>query len=125
MNIYIRIGSTVVLLALVFYTLGFVNERKIKTAGKTVLLFYTLGLVMDVTATGLMIKGATHLFSIHGLIGYTSLTGMIVEVISLWRFKIKKGMQQYFPQWLHRLSVYTYSWWIIAFVTGLVLVMVH
>lgn len=90
-----------------------------------VLIFYTVGLAMDITATSLMIKGAVHLFSIHGLIGYSSLTGMIAEVISLWRFKVRNGMQQNFPRWLHRLSVYTYSWWMIAFITGLILVMVH
>jgi hypothetical protein len=49
------IGSLIVTLALVFYSIGFAKERRKKVITSTVLLFYTIGVSLDITATIFMI----------------------------------------------------------------------
>ena len=45
------IGSMVVTIALIFYSIGFVKEQRRKIVTGKVLLFYTIGVMLDITAT--------------------------------------------------------------------------
>lgn len=53
------IGSMVVTIALVFYSIGFIKERRKQLVSSGVLLFYTIGVTLDITATILMIIGSS------------------------------------------------------------------
>jgi len=113
------IGSFVVIIALVLYSIGFIKEQRKKLVTSGVLLFYTLGVIFDISATTLMILGSTKgLMTFHGFIGYSSLLGMCIDTILLWRFNRKKGAEEKVSKSLNIYSRIAYSWWVIAFITG-------
>jgi hypothetical protein len=117
------IGSMVVILAMVSYSAGYFKEKRIKLITSRVLLFYSIGLLLDITATTLMIIGSTKgMITLHGLIGYSSLLGMLIDTFLLWRYNLKEGSDKVVSRPLHIYSMLAYTWWIIAFITGGVLV---
>ncbi len=119
------IGSLVVTIALLFYSLGFSKERKGRLVTRKVLFFYTIGVCLDITATILMIAGSSRgLVTPHGIIGYSSLLGMLADTILLWRFNLKKGSVTEVDRGLHIYSGIAFTWWIIAYITGGLLVAV-
>ena len=117
------IGSMIVTIALVFYSLGFVKEQRIRLVTSRVLLFYTVGVSLDFTATIFMIIGSSKgMITIHGLIGYSSLLGMLTDTFLLWRHNLKQGPEKNVSSNLHLYSRIAYIWWIIAYITGGLLV---
>lgn len=117
------IGSIVVTIALVFYSIGFTKERRKRLVTSGVLTFYTIGVSLDITATIFMIMGSSKgLVTLHGLIGYSALLGMLVDTFILWRHYLKKGSCEIVSQSVHLYSRIAYIWWILAFITGGLLV---
>jgi hypothetical protein len=120
------IASFVVTLALIFYSIGFTKENKRKLVTSRVLLFYTIGVSLDITATILMIIGSSKgMLTAHGFIGYSSLLGMLTDTILLWRYNLKNGSEK---EVTHTLQVYSriaFTWWIIAYITGGLLVAIN
>jgi hypothetical protein len=117
------IGSMVVTIALVFYSIGYFTERKKQLITSKVLLFYTVGVILDITATIFMILGSSKgMITLHGFIGYSSLLGMLTDTVLLWRHNLKEGPDQNVSRRLQLFSGITYTWWVIAFVTGGLLV---
>ncbi len=124
MNILLRIGTSVVFFALVFYSAGIFAEQKTKRVVLPVLVFLSLGICADIIATGFMIAGSSKgFFTLHGVIGYTSLIGMLIENVLIWRIRLKNGIETVVPDRIHRYSRYAYYWWVIAFITGGLLVL--
>jgi hypothetical protein len=116
-------GSIIVTLALIIYSTGFFNERKVKHITNRVIFFYTLGVSLDITATIFMIIGSSKgLVTLHGMIGYSSLLGMLTDTILLWRYNIRKGPATEVSKGLHLYSMIAYTWWVIAYITGGLLV---
>jgi len=116
------IGSTVVTIALVFYSLGYFNVKK-RLISSRVLLFYTIGVTLDITATVFMIIGSSKgMLTLHGFIGYSSLLGMITDTFILWRHYLKEGSEKIVSDRVHLYSRITYIWWIVAYITGGLLV---
>jgi hypothetical protein len=117
------IGSFVVTIALVFYSIGYTKERRRQLVTPSVLSFYTIGISLDITATIFMIIGSTKgLVTPHGMIGYSSLLGMLTDTFILWRHYLKKGPGENVSHPVHLFSRLAYIWWIIAFITGGLLV---
>ena len=117
------IGSMVVTIALVFYSIGFAKERRKQLVSSGVLLFYTIGITLDITATILMILGSSKgMLTIHGFIGYSSLLGMLTDTFLLWRHNLKEGPGIKVNKRLQIYSRIAYTWWIIAYITGGLLV---
>lgn len=88
-----------------------------------VLAFLTIGVTLDITATTFMIIGSeSGPFTLHGVLGYSSLTAMLIDTVLIWRFWLNGGVKTKVPRWLHLYSRAAYSWWVIAFVTGSLLV---
>jgi hypothetical protein len=117
------IGSMVVTIALVFYSIGFSKERKRKLVSSSVLLFYAIGVSLDITATIFMIIGSSKgIITVHGLIGYSSLLGMLTDTFLLWRYNLNHGPDKVVSKRLHLYSRIAYTWWIIAYITGGLLV---
>lgn len=117
-------GSFIVMFALLFYTIGFLKVRKIKIVTAFVLVFYTIGVSLDITATTFMIIGSTKgLFTAHGLLGYSALLGMLTDTILFWRYKLKHGSSEPIRKSLHLYSQIAYGWWLIAFISGGLLVL--
>ena len=117
------IATSIVTLALIFYTIGIISEQVRKLLTKRVLSFVTIGIIFDVTATTLMIIGSANSpFTLHGLLGYSSLTLMMIDVVLLWRLRNQKGYGSV-PHKLHIYSRVSYTWWVLAYITGGLLVM--
>ena len=122
MKITILIGIIVVVLALIFYSIGILNEQFKKRINKTVLIFLSLGLFFDIMATCCMIAGSEKLeFTFHGTLGYTALFIMIIETILAFRFNKANGSEATVPKALHLYSRFAYILWLIAFATGFAL----
>ena len=116
-------GSVIVTIALVFYTIGFLNAKRSKLASSKVLLFYTIGVTLDITATVFMIIGSSKgMITLHGIIGYSSLLGMLTDTFILWRHNLKHGPDSDISTSVYNFSGITYTWWVIAYITGGLLV---
>jgi len=123
MKTYSMIGSFVVIFALLFYSLGFVKVQRKQFVNSRVLLFFTLGVVLDISATTLMILGSSKgMLSLHGILGYSSLLGMCTDTFLLWKHNIKKGSGVKVNKNLNIYSRVAYIWWVLAFITGGLLV---
>ena len=123
MNTYSMIGAGIVIFALLSYSISIITEQRRRLVTPFVLRFLTIGLILDVTATVFMIIGSSKsAFSLHGILGYSSLAGMLTDTILIWRFHLATKAGTIVPKGLHLYSRISYSWWVIAFVTGLMLV---
>ncbi len=116
-------GSGIVTLALIAYSIAIITEQRIGIISRKVLTFLSIGLVLDITATTLMILGSPNSpFTFHGFVGYSALTVMVIETISVWWTFFKMGLDSKVPHRLHLYSRYAYIWWVLAYVTGGLLV---
>ena len=117
----LRTGVTIVVLALASYTVGVVIEQRARRVARRALGFLIAGVVLDVTATICMILGSGKVMTLHGVLGYSALGGMLVETVLAARHRIRMGDAEV-PRWLHLFTRAAYSWWVIAFVSGGILV---
>jgi len=116
-------GTAIVNLALIFYSIGIITEQVKHTISKRVLMFVSIGLIFDISATILMIIGSENsAFTAHGLLGYSSLTGMLIDAILLWRLRLKNGLGVKVPTGLHWYTRIAYAWWLAAYITGALIV---
>jgi len=123
MNSYSITGAGIVIFALLSYSLSIITEQRKKLVTPFVLRFLTIGIVLDITATIFMIIGSSNsAFTLHGILGYSSLAGMLFDTILIWRFHLSSKAGTIVPYKLHVYSRYAYAWWVIAFITGLMLV---
>lgn len=113
----------IVNVALISYTIGIITEQRKKVVSGVVISFLTLGIITDITATGLMIMGSeSGWFTLHGVLGYSSLGGMLTDTILIWKHRLNYGSAVPVPRGLHLYSRIAYSWWVIAYISGGVLV---
>lgn len=113
----------VVTFALAFYSIGVITEQRSKALSRFSLGFITAGLVFDISSTALMIAGSGNIpITVHGFIGYSALTVMLIDTILLWRhWRMNRAMP--LPR---RLSLYTriaYGWWVVAYFAGAAIAM--
>jgi hypothetical protein len=117
------VATTIVNLALLAYSIAVITEQVRHTLSRRVLVFLSLGLLFDVTATILMIIGSENpAFTLHGILGYSSLTGMLLDAVLLWRLRLKRGLNSRVPNALHWYTRIAYAWWILAYITGALIV---
>lgn len=123
MNPLAKAGATIVVFALLSYSVSVFTEQRRRRVTPAVLLFLTLGLMLDVTATAFMIAGSSKgPFTLHGLLGYSSLAAMLVDTWLIWRFRLRNAPDAEVPRGLHLYTRAAYGWWLAAFVTGGLLV---
>ena len=123
MNVLLITGTRIVILALVFYSIAIITEQRKRLVNNTVLVFITLGIIFDILATAFMIMGSSNTpFTLHGILGYSSLTAMLIDTILIWRHRIRYDRDTPVKSGLHTYSRYAYIWWILAFITGALLV---
>jgi hypothetical protein len=121
MRTYTMIAVTIVTAALICYTVGtFAQQRSRRVTGR-VLAFLTVGLIFDVVATIFMILGSGKVISLHGALGYSALAGMLVEVVIAWRWNRHHGARP-ITDGMHLYSRLAYGYWVVAFVSGGLLV---
>lgn len=117
MNPLARTGAIIVVCALVFYSVAVLVEQRRRLVTAPVLLCLTLGVMFDVTATAFMMAGSSKgPFTLHDLLGYSSLAGMIIDAGLIWRFRLNNPPLAPVPRGLHLYTRAVYVWWIAAFV---------
>jgi hypothetical protein len=117
------IGSVIVTLALISYTVAILTEQLRRIINKRVLGFLTTGVTLDISATICMIIGSSKgPFTLHGMLGYSSLTLMIIDTLLIWRQRNKIGINAAVPPALNLYTRLAYIWWIAAYITGGLLV---
>ncbi len=123
MDPLLLVGTRIVILALIAYLVAGILLYKKKSAANIVVIFQSAGLFFDIVATALMILGSTNTpFSVHGFLGYSALTGMVIETILLWRFRLRKGKDYPVSLRFQLYSKLALTWWVTAFVVGALLV---
>ena len=126
MSHYSMIGAGIVIFALLSYSLSIITEQRKRLVTPFVLRFLTIGVVLDITATAFMIIGSkSGAFTLHGILGYSSLAAMLTDTILIWRFHLGSNPGAEVPAKLHIYSRLAYGWWIVAFITGLLLVVLR
>lgn len=118
-----KIAATVVTLALISYSIAILTEQRKRLVINLVLVFLTLGVILDVSATAMMIIVSENSpFTLHGILGYSSLTLMLIDAVLLWRFRTKNGPSERVSRPLHLYSRIAYIWWVAAYITGTLMV---
>lgn len=125
MNNLLIAGTIIVTAALLSYSIAIITEQVKKILTKTTLVFLTIGIVLDVIATMLMILGSPQTpFTLHGFVGYSALLVMMIDATLIWRSYFTFGFGSKISHGLHLYSRYAYLWWVLAFITGGILVAV-
>ena len=119
MSLIILAGVVLIHIAAVLYTIFIIKEFKYKRAVHGVTRFITAAVIFDVAATSCMMIGTTETyFTTHGILGYTALAVMVTDAVLIWRHRKKHGSEVPFSKNLHRVSMYGYMLWVLAFATG-------
>jgi len=124
MNTLLIIGTRIVILALISYSIAIITEQVKHKISNLVLSFLTAGIILDIAATAFMILGSSNTpFTLHGILGYSSLAAMLFDTFLLWKFRLKNGKEKEVSKGIHLYSRYAFSWWVLAFITGSILVL--
>jgi len=118
MNLILVTGTIIVTFVLIFYSISVFSEQRNKAFTSFVLTTRTIGVALDFTSTAFMIAGSRKIpFTFHGLLGYSALTGMLVDKVLVWRYAKKQNHRPISPG----LKLYTrlvYLWWVLAYIAG-------
>ena len=116
-------GITIVNLALISYASAIIIQSRRKSITRFVLTFLTIGILFDITATVCMIISSGKVISIHGMIGYSSLIGMFTDTVLSYLSVKKHGMNTLLSKKFIRWSQLAFSYWVVAYITGAILIM--
>ncbi len=116
-------GISVVNLALISYSIAIYLQSRQRLMSRKVLSFLTIGLIFDISATVCMIIGSGHFITLHGLIGYSSLTGMLIDTVYSYKLIRKRGVNAAVSPRFIRGSQLAYFYWVLAYITGAMIVM--
>lgn len=119
MNSITLIGAIIITIAFLLYGIGNISIQRFKMVSPGVLWFLSLGILLDMVATVFLIAGSpNHLFSVRGIVRYSALLVMLVEVILIWQLYITRKTNAAIGEKLRAYSRVAISWWIIAYITG-------
>lgn len=119
MNRLFLIATILVTLALVSYTIFAFSRKYRKPLGAFSVAALSFGLLLDLSATILMIVGSRNKgITFHGVLGYSALAGMLVDTVLIWRHWRGKQKAEPVSRAVFRYTWIAYSWWILAFIAG-------
>jgi hypothetical protein len=116
-------GISIVNLALISYAMAIIIQGRKRSVTRNVLTFLTLGIIFDLTSTVCMIISSGKIITPHGLIGYTSLAGMFTDTVVCYLNVRKHGPGYILPVKFIRWSQIAFAYWVVAYITGAVIVM--
>ena len=124
MNPTLITGTVIVTAALIAYSMAVITEQRKKAISGFVLLFLTIGISLDITATIFMIVGSHRIpITFHGVLGYTALAAMLIDTVLIWRAHLRTANMV--PKNLHLYTRVAYIWWVIAYFAGGFIAMFH
>ena len=116
-------GAFIITFSLLSYGIGSISLQRFRLVTKGVLFFLTTGIVLDVAAMTMMIFGSGNSFvTLHGVLGYSAFLVMLVDVIWIWKYYQKNGSDVMISRHLLLYSKAAYFWWVIAYMTGSLLI---
>lgn len=117
-------GAFLITLALLSYGIGSISIQRFKMVTTGVLVFLTLGIILDLIAVTFMIIGSLNgTFTLHGVLGFTAVLTMLIDVILVWRSFFKNGLESFIDKRIVTYSKYAYGWWVITYLTGSLLIL--
>ena len=117
------VGAFIITFALLSYGVGSILLQRFKMASKGVLWFLLIGLILDIIATICMIIGSQNTpFTIHGFVGYSAFLVMFIDLILVWQVYKKRGINALINKPLHLYAKLACGWWVIAYITGNLLI---
>ncbi|KAF0238564.1 MAG: hypothetical protein FD181_936 [Prolixibacteraceae bacterium] len=123
MNFLAVVGAFIITLSLLSYGIGSIAVVRFKIVTTGILVFLTLGVLLDFVAVIMMIMNSgKSLFSLHGLLGYSAIITMIINVFLVWRLYFKNGLDSVIGNSVIMYSKIAYAWWLIVYITGSILV---
>ncbi len=85
--------------------------------------FLTIGIILDITATVCMVIGSAEgAMTLHGIIGYSSLAGMLADTIMSYRQVSANGLNTAITSRFNNGSKAAYLYWVIAYITGALII---
>ena len=123
MDTLLIIGTSAITAALIAYSIAIITEQVKRKVNKFILTFLSTGLFLDFLATSTMIyRSSDSIITLHGVLGYSALLAMIIDTYLIWKNYLKDG--ENISNKIHRYSLIAYIYWLSAFTTGTLLVMV-
>jgi len=120
MNAVLTTGMVIVVFAFGSYTTAIISQARRHRPTALVRGFLTAGVALDATATGFMIAGSRKIpLTFHGVLGYSAFLLMATDLALIWRSYRVRGTDP-LPTRLHCYSMVAYSWWVLAFVAGMI-----
>lgn len=115
----------IVHLALFSYTVAIILQNRQKRLSKNVLTFLTLGVIFDIVSTICMVISSGNGLTLHGFIGYSSLLGMLTDTVLSFRLIKQRGIGCPVPPGFNRFSLTAYFYWVFAYISGALIVMLR
>ena len=111
--------------ALIFYTIGVFSEKKQGELKKWHLLLFYLGLIFDTFGTTLMSKIAKDgfQFNFHGITGLLAIILMLLH--ALWATIVLIKNNEKAKANFHKFSIIVWVIWLIPFISGAILGILH
>ncbi len=126
MKLILIVGTTVVNLALISYSIAVFKQRKFKALNKQVMSFLTIGVILDISATICMVLGSSKGgMTLHGFIGYSSLLGMLIDTFFSYKKVLGNGIGVATNSKFNRNTTIAYAYWVIAYITGAAIVAIR
>jgi hypothetical protein len=123
MNFLSVVSAFIITLALLSYGIGSIAVIRFKIVTPGILVFLTLGVLLDFVAVTMMIMNSDKsAFSAHGLLGYSAMLTMIINLVLVWRSYFKNGLDSVISNSVIIYSKFAYTWWLITYITGSILV---
>ena len=118
-------GISIVNLAMISYAAAIIIQSRKKSITRHVLIFLTIGIILDIASTICMIIGSGKIISFHGVIGYLSLAGMLTDTILSYLHVKKVGINSILSKKFIHWSQAAFFYWVLAYLTGAILVIVR
>ena len=113
------ISTTLISLALIFYSIGVWSERIQGRLKPWHLVFFVLGLICDTVGTGMMIEMAGGLtFDIHGVTGVIAIVLMLIH--AAWAFVVLLRKDEKMITNFHKFSLVVWFIWLIPYFSPMI-----
>lgn len=123
MNPLSLIGAFVITLALLSYGIASIAVQHFKHISSGVLVFLSIGVLLDFAAIIFMISGSTKgVFSFHGVLGYTATLTMVIDLALIWRCYFRSGLDSVIGNSVLLYSKIAYAWYLFVYITGSLLI---
>ena len=123
MNLLAVIGAFIMTLAFLAYGIGSITLERFRIIGNMVLIFYSLGLLFEISAILMMIIAATGTVETwHMFVGALAFLIMLINTVWVWGVYFVKGLDGSVNIWLLRYTKAAYFCWVVAYLLGIVLI---